>query len=220
MKTTRGVTLIELLVVVAVIAILAALLLPALSRGRDKARAAYCLGNLKQWGLATQFYVLDHEDFLPPEGFGNPTLMSQLTNGWYYHLPHAIGVPPYYLMPWRTNPLIDVGRCLWICPSNPRRSNTNNLFHYCLNQEFDGTGDADHPVKLTSFLRPSAVVWLFDSKNLPAVGPANYVHTNLHNHGANFTFLDGHARRFRDPEFWDFHSNKGRTDNPDLVWSP
>jgi len=64
------------------------------------------------------------------------------------------------------------------------------------------------------------VVHFFDSKNLPAVGEQNYVHTNLHNRGALFVFLDGHVNRFRNTEYWDFKANKGITDNPDLVWSP
>jgi len=61
---------------------------------------------------------------------------------------------------------------------------------------------------------------LFDCKNLPAVGTPNFVHTNLHSGGAQFTFLDGHARRFKSNEYWDFATNKGRTDNPVLVWFP
>jgi len=68
--------------------------------------------------------------------------------------------------------------------------------------------------------RTTTVVWLFDSKNLPAVGPANFVHTNLHTRGAQFTFLDGHVSRFRSFEYWDFAIDKGRTNNPSLVWDP
>jgi prepilin-type processing-associated H-X9-DG protein len=94
------------------------------------------------------------------------------------------------------------------------------LFHYCLNDYVNGTGANNHKIKITSVPAPSITVWLYDSKNLPAVGEENYVHTNLHNRGAQFTFLDGHARRFKNTEYWDFATGKGRTNNPSLVWYP
>ena len=214
--TRRAFTLIELLVVIAIIAILAALLLPALGKAKGKAHGISCLSNLKQWGLATVLFANDNNDLLPKDGSASG---SSTTSGWYIDLPKTMGVTPYNLAEWRTNASIDPGRTVWICPANSRRSNGNNLFHYCLNRHVNATG-AGNQVKLSSIPKPGQTVWLFDNGGSAPVAQQNNVHTNLHSGGANFALLDGHAARFPNTDYWDFSSNRGRTNNPNLIWIP
>lgn len=65
MRRSRGFTLVELLVVVAVVATLAGLILPALSKARLRAKRMACLNNLRQYALADLLYLGDHQQ-LPP----------------------------------------------------------------------------------------------------------------------------------------------------------
>ena len=98
-RLTRGpaFTLIELLVVVAVIAVLAAMLLPALSRSKQQAYSTCCRSNLRQYGLAVRAYLSDFQ-FYPPWQYNLVTGFTQSTVGinvWWYQI-----IEPYTLTKW------------------------------------------------------------------------------------------------------------------------
>ena len=71
-KRRHGFTLIELLVVIAIIAILASMLLPSLSRAKEKAKTVTCLNNLRQMGISIKLWIDDHNSKFPPAGVVDP----------------------------------------------------------------------------------------------------------------------------------------------------
>ncbi|MFA0752503.1 MAG: hypothetical protein IMHGJWDQ_000257 [Candidatus Fervidibacter sp.] len=97
----RGFTLIELLVAIAIVALLAAMLLPVLSRSKESARKAACQTNLRQIGMAFQFYANDYDGFYPCNGDQNlwmgrnwrVVIQDYLPGGWMRSLPPGYPQP-------------------------------------------------------------------------------------------------------------------------------
>jgi prepilin-type N-terminal cleavage/methylation domain-containing protein len=85
LRPSRGFTLVELLVVLAILAMLASLLLPALARAREHARRIQCISNLKQVSLGFKIYTHDHE--------GNYPWHTPVSDGGTYG--------PFAAAPWR-----------------------------------------------------------------------------------------------------------------------
>ncbi|MAE64082.1 MAG: hypothetical protein CMJ18_07380 [Phycisphaeraceae bacterium] len=77
----NGFTLIELLVVISIIALLIALLLPAIKRARENARTMQCSANMRSVGVAFYAYAGDYDDALPP-GFGHDRTHADVEGPW------------------------------------------------------------------------------------------------------------------------------------------
>jgi len=110
----RGFTLIELLVVIAILAILAGLIFPVFARARESARAARCVSNLRQLGLAIGMYAQDYDDLFPYAADAADKYCPQI---WSAYPAFQAQIPA---MPFLHNVLDPYvrGADVWACPSD------------------------------------------------------------------------------------------------------
>ena len=103
MGKRRGFTLVELLVVIAIIALLMSILMPTLAKVKNQARAAACMSNLNQMGLAAHMYCNDNDSLFQLGNYSDATHASTHFDHW------ASAWEPYYQ-----------GQDLRCCPTTPK----------------------------------------------------------------------------------------------------
>jgi prepilin-type N-terminal cleavage/methylation domain-containing protein/prepilin-type processing-associated H-X9-DG protein len=210
MRKQKGFTLIELLVVIAIIAILAAILFPVFARAREKARQTTCLSNLKQIGLGCHMYTQDYDERLPGYRHERPGN----TNIKWAHM-----IAPY-IAPYATDSYMrPTGSThIWICPSGDKYVATGRevASHYGWNYFYvNWIAIAEITAPSETFMigenygvdRGAGVVYPPRSASWLETLVEVYNRPRIHNGGANYAFVDGHAKWMSAPEAIALSSN-------------
>lgn len=187
----RGFTLIELLVVTAIIAVLAGLLLPVLSRARSRAGGVECLGRLRQTGLATLIYANDHRGLVRLQNPLSPTNTWARTLATQQNLPGKTFLCPTY-PPWTlTNWLTTYG--VWVDPPGEYLSGVLREF---LQTDRVRQPDAQlHAADTTSRGRQGITARQFHTFRIVE----DYELHGRHANRVNGWFLDGHGESLGRP---------------------
>jgi prepilin-type N-terminal cleavage/methylation domain-containing protein/prepilin-type processing-associated H-X9-DG protein len=217
LRSPAGFTLVELLVTIAIIAVLAALLLPVLANSKAKARSAQCIDNLHQWTLALQMYVGANDDAIPRRGQGvRPLSQLDRPEDWFNALAPEVNQPAFGA--WAKNVGTNAASPppLYVCPE--AKPITGRYFlTYAMNMYLSPWNSAE-PHHFAKVPTPARVVFLQDGgvgycSAFPAV--AEYSPQARHRNRANLNFLDGHIESFKGD---DIGCNTGIIRVSNVVW--
>ena len=162
MSSRRGFTLIELLVVISIIALLVAILLPALRQAREIAKSSACLSNLRQIGVATHSYSVANHDMLPSNAFN--ASWSNWTSWDNYLQAHISNVKPILAFATPNAPPQPIFHCPGV--KKPVPENGLWLSTYSSNRNVFGFTHPQFPpdrwVRIDSIRRTSEVIAVGD----------------------------------------------------------